>query len=139
MAEPKTKLNSASVDDFLNAIKDDQVRKDCWAIVDIMRKATKAKPQMWGASIVGFGTCRYKYASGREAEWMLTAFSPRKQNITLYIGSGFDGRDQLMAQLGKYSCGKGCVYVKRLSEIHLPTLAKLVKASVEHMLKTHKA
>jgi Domain of unknown function (DU1801) len=137
MAEIKTKLNDASVDDFLNAIKDEQVRKDCWTIVEIMHEATKAKPQMWGASIVGFGSYHYKYASGREGDWMLTAFSPRKQNITLYIYADFEGRDELMAQLGKHSCGKACIYIKRLSDVHLPTLKKLIKGSVKHMLKTN--
>lgn len=135
MAELKTKLNDASVDDFLNAIKDEQVRKDCRAITDMMQKATKAKPQMWGSAIVGFGSRRYKYASGREIDWMLIAFSPRKQNITLYISSGFEGYDELLAQLGKHSCGKGCLYIKRLSDVHLPTLKKLINASVKHMLK----
>ena len=136
MAELKTKRNNASVDDFLDAIKDEQVRKDCRAIADIMQEATKAKPQMWGSSIVGFGSFRYKYGSGRENDWMLTAFSPRKQNITLYIWPGFEGCDDLMAQLGKYSSGKACVYIKRLSDVHLPTLKKLIKASVKHILKT---
>ena len=136
MADIKTKRNDASVDDFLNAIKDEQVRKDCWVIVDIMQKATNAAPKMWGSSIVGFGSSHYKYASGREGDWMQVAFSPRKQNITLYISSGFEGRDELLAQLGKHSCGKGCVYIKRLSDVHLPTLKKLIKASVKHMLKT---
>ena len=102
-----------------------------------MQKATNAEPQMWGASIVGFGSYHYKYASGREGDWMLTAFSPRKQNITLYIFGGFEGYDELMAQLGKHSCGKSCVYIKRLSDVHLPTLKKLIKASVKHMRKTH--
>ena len=83
MAELKTKLNDASVDDFLNAIKDEQVRQDCRAIAEIMRKATKAEPKMWGSSIVGLGSYRYKYASGREGDWMQVAFSPRKQNISL--------------------------------------------------------
>jgi hypothetical protein len=137
MTDLKTKLNDASVADFLNSIKDEQVRKDCWTIVDIMQEATKAKPQMWGTSIVGFGSYHYKYASGREGDWMLTAFSPRKQNITLYLYGGFDGRDELMAQLGKHSCGKACIYIKRLSDVHLPTLKKLIKGSVKHMLKTN--
>jgi len=136
MAELKTKRNEASVDDFLNAIKDEQVREDCRTIADIMEKATKAKPQMWGSSIVGFGSHHYKYASGREGDWMLIAFSPRKQNITLYIYGGFEGYDELMAQLGKHSCGKSCVYIKRLSDVHLPTLKKLINASVNHMRKT---
>lgn len=137
MAELKTKLNDASVDDFLNSIKDEQVRKDCLAIAEIMQKATKAKPKMWGASIVGFGSYRYKYASGREGDWMLVAFSPRKQNLTLYVFGGFEGYDELMAQLGKHSCGKSCIYIKRLSDLHLPTLKKLITASVKHMLKTY--
>ena len=136
MAEPKTKLNNASVDRFLNSIKDDQVREDCWTIVDIMQKATKAKPKMWGTSIVGFGTRRYTYANGREADWMVTAFSPRKQNITLYLMGGFAGYDELMAALGRHSCGKSCLYIKRLSDVHLPTLTKLVRASVQHATKT---
>jgi hypothetical protein len=136
MAELKTKLDkNASVDEFLNSIKDEQVRQDCWMIVDIMQKATKSKPQMWGSSIVGFGSYHYKYASGREGDWMLTAFSPRKNNITLYIMSGFDGYDELLDRLGKYSCSKSCLYIKRLSDIHLPTLRKLVKTSVQHLLK----
>ncbi|HEU0178464.1 MAG TPA: DUF1801 domain-containing protein [Blastocatellia bacterium] len=139
MADLKTKRNDASVDDFLNSIKDEQVRQDCWTIVDIMRKATKAKPQMWGSSIVGFGNRRYKYASGREIDWMLAAFSPRKQNITLYISSGFEGYDELMSQLGKHSCSKACIYIKRLSDVHLPTLKKLISGSVKHALKTNKS
>jgi hypothetical protein len=137
MAELKTKLTDASVDDFLNTIKDEQVRQDCFAVTEIMQKATKAEPKMWGASIVGFGSYHYKYASGREADWMLTGFSPRKQNLTLYVYPGFDGYDELMAQLGNHTCGKSCIYIKRLSDLHLPTLKKLINASVKHMLKTH--
>lgn len=135
MAELKTKLNNASVDDFLNAIKDEQVRQDCWAITEMMQQATKAAPKMWGTSIVGFGSYRYKYSNGREMDWMQIAFSPRKQNITLYIATGFEERDELLAQLGNHSCGKGCLYIKRLSDVHLPTLKKLIKASVKHVLK----
>jgi hypothetical protein len=137
MSDVKTKLNNASVDDFLNSIKDEQVRQDCWTIAGIMQETTKAKPQMWGSSIVGFGSYRYKYASGREGDWMLVAFSPRKQNITLYLSSGFEGYDELMTKLGKHSCGKACIYIKRLSDVHLPTLKKLIKGSVKHMLKTN--
>jgi hypothetical protein len=139
MAELKTKLTQASVEEFLNSIKNDQVRQDCWAIVDIMHAATKAKPQMWGASIVGFGSYHYKYASGREADWILIGFSPRKQNITLYIMAGFKHYDELLARLGKYTHAKSCLYIKRLSDVHLPTLKELVNTSVQHMLKTHSA
>jgi len=133
MAEIKTKQNDASVDDFLNSIKDEQVRRDCWTIVDMMREATKEKPQMWGSSIVGFGSYHYKYASGREGDWMVIAFSPRKQNITLYIWPGFEGYGDLLARLGKHSCGKGCIYIKRLSDIDLSTLKKIIKGSVKHV------
>ena len=139
MAELKTKPTAVSVESFLNAIQDEHVRNDCWTIVDIMQKATCAEPRMWGASIVGFGSYHYKYASGREADWMLTGFSPRKQNITLYLMGGFDNHSELLAQLGKHSCAKSCLYIKRLSDVHLPTLRKLVKASVQYMIKTYPA
>ena len=134
MAELKTKPTDASVADYLNAIENDQVRQDCWVIVDIMKTAAKAEPIMWGNSIVGFGSYHYVYASGREADWMLTAFSPRKQNITIYIMAGFKQYEELLANLGKYSLGKGCLYIKRLSDIHVPTLQKLIQESVDHML-----
>ena len=136
MAELKTKRTDASVDDFLNSIKDDQVRQDCWTIAEMMQKATNAKPQMWGPSIIGFGSRRYKYPNGREMDWMVIAFSPRKQNITLYLSRDFEGYDELMEQLGKHSCSKACLYLKRLSDIHLPTLKKLINASVKHLKKT---
>jgi uncharacterized protein DUF1801 len=129
MGEAKTRLTGASVDKFLDAIENEQVRDDCRTIAGIMEKAANAPPRMWGTSIVGFGTQRSTYASGREAEWMLTAFSPRKQNITLYLGHLDEQRD-LLNKLGTHSCGKGCLYIKRLSDVHLPTLAKLVKSSV---------
>jgi hypothetical protein len=136
MAEMKTKPRTASVDRFLNSIKDEEVRKDCRVLVDIMQRATKAKPEMWGTKIVGFGRYHYKYASGREGDWMLTAFAPRKQNITLYIMGGFDRYDELMSRLGKHSCGKSCLYIRRLADVHLPTLEKLVNASVKHLRTT---
>jgi Domain of unknown function (DU1801) len=136
MAENKTKITEASVDDFLDSIKDEQVRNDCRAIADLMQKTTNERPKMWGASIVGFGSYHYKYASGHEGDSMLTAFSPRKRNITLYIHPGFEGHSELLAQLGKHSCGKGCVYIKQLSDVHLPTLKKLIKESVNHLIRT---
>jgi len=132
MPEPKTRATDASVDDFLKTLENDEVRLDCLTIAEIMRRATKSKPRMWGANIVGFGSGRLKYATGREVEWPLISFSPRKQNIALYLSPGFDGRDELLAILGKHSCGKSCLYIKRLSDVHLPTLRKLVTASVRH-------
>jgi hypothetical protein len=135
VAEAKTKLTAASVDGFLDAIADEKVRKDCRAIAAIMQKATKAEPQMWGTGIVGFGTRTQRYAKGKEAQWMLTAFAPRKQNITLYLSPGFPKRDELLARLGTHKCGEGCVYIKRLSDVHVPTLTRLVEASVAHARK----
>ncbi len=137
MAELKTKATDASVDDFLNAIKDEQTRQDCQAISEMMQQATKAAPKMWGPAIIGFGSLRYKYPNGKEMDWMQVAFSPRKQNITLYIATGFEERDELLDKLGNHSCGKSCVYIKRLSDVHVPTLKKLIKASVKHTIKTH--
>ena len=139
MAEAKTQRTKRSVNAFLKAIPDEQKRKDAFVLVDIMRKATKAEPAMWGSSIVGFGTYRYKYASGREGEWPLTGFSPRKQNLTLYIMSGFEEYDELLKSLGKFKTGKACLYIKQLDDIDLPTLRKLVKQSVQHMKKTNLA
>src|SRR5688572_2463292 len=103
MAELKTKATTASVDDFLAAIADGERRKDCLAVVKIMKKATGAKPKMWGPSIVGFGDYRYKYESGRELDWFLTGFSPRKKDLTLYIMPGFSRYDDLMKALGRHS------------------------------------
>lgn len=139
MAEAKTQRTKRSVDAFLNTIPDEQKRKDAFAIVDIMRKATKAEPVMWGSSIVGFGIYRYQYASGRAGEWPLTGFSPRKQNLTLYITSGFEQYEELLKSLGKFKTGKACLYIKRLDDVDLPTLRKLIKQSVQHMLKTNPA
>lgn len=130
MPEPKTKLNKASVAGFIDAIANAQVRDDCRTIVKIMEAATKAQPEMWGKAIVGFGRRQQVYASGKTAEWMVIGFSPRKQNMTLYLG-GLEKNGDLMSQLGTHSCGKGCLYIKRLSDIRLPVLKKLVQVSVQ--------
>src|SRR4030043_761289 len=115
MAELKTKLTYASLTDYLNAIENEQVRQDCFVILEVMQEATKAKPQMWGDSIVGFGTYHYVGASGREGDWPLTGFSPRKQNLTLYIMTGFEQYEELLSRLGKFTRGKGCLLFKGLS------------------------
>ena len=102
MAELKTKLTKASVDGFLKGVDDQGRRKDCQALVRLMKRAVKAEPRMWGSSIIGFGDYRYEYASGREGDWFLAGFSPRKQDLTLYIVSGFDRYKPLMAKLGTH-------------------------------------
>jgi hypothetical protein len=137
MAEQKTKQTSQSAESFINDIENEQVRNDCLALMNRMQKITGYEPKMWGASIVGFGTYHYKYASGHEGDSCLAGFSPRKQNITLYVMPGFDEYEELILQLGKLKTGKGCLYIKRLSDINLAIFDKLVSASVKQLKKTY--
>ena len=130
MAEAKTTPTKQSVESFIKSLPDLQVRADCLTITKLMKEATRTEPQMWGAAIVGFGSQHYKYASGREGDWPLIAFSPRKQNLTLYGLAGLTDTE-IQKKLGKHSLGKGCLYIKRLSDIDLPTLKKLIKAAVK--------
>jgi hypothetical protein len=134
-AELKTKVSKASVDDFLNSIEDEQKRADCFEIAKIMTQVTKEKPKMWGASIVGFGTYHYKGASGREGDWMLTGFSPRKQNLTLYLMGGFDMHKDLLKKLGKFKTSVGCLYIKKLDDVDKKVLKQLVTQTVKTMKK----
>ena len=136
MAENKTRPTAASVTAFLNAIDDKERRADAKKVAAMMRKATGCRARMWGSSIVGYGQYHYKYASGREGEWALVGFSPRKQNLSVYIMPGFESFAPLMNKLGKYKTGKACLYVKKLEDVHLPTLKKLIKASVAHLKKS---
>jgi hypothetical protein len=137
MAKIKTTQNDASVEDFLNSVENERKRKDSFAILELMRKVTGEEPKMWGTSIVGFGSYKYKYASGHEGEAALTGFSPRKQNLMLYIMAGFDNFEALRAKLGKHKTGKACLYINKLDDVDIPTLRKLVKESYDHMLKTN--
>ncbi|MEO5887468.1 MAG: DUF1801 domain-containing protein [Anaerolineales bacterium] len=129
--EVKTKVNEASVESFLNTVKDEDVRKDCFEILKLMKQVTKEEPKMWGASIVGFGSYHYKGASGREGDWMLTGFSPRKQNLTLYILGGFDSHTDLLKKLGKHKTSVGCLYIKKLEDVDVKVLKELIKKSME--------
>ena len=135
MAELKTKATGASVEKFLNKIADEARREDCFTIARMMEEITGSKAQMWGESLVGFGTYHYKYASGHEGDWPLAAFAPRKNEITIYITPGFEQFKDLMAQLGKYRNRKGCLYIKRLSDVHVPTLKKLIRESMKTLKK----
>ena len=130
MAELKTRLNDASVEEFLNGVADEKRRAACFTVSEIMRAATGEEPKMWGPAIVGFGSYRYQYASGREGDWMLIGFSPRKQNLTLYIGAGSGGYDDLLRKLGKHKTGKGCLYINKLEDIDLAVLRELAAQSV---------
>ncbi|MEW6086431.1 MAG: DUF1801 domain-containing protein [Chloroflexota bacterium] len=132
-AELKTKVNDASVEKFLNAVKDEQARTDCYEILKMMKQVTKEEPKMWGSSIVGFGSYHYKGKSGREGDWMLTGFSPRKQNLTLYLMGGFDTHKDLLKKLGKFTTSVGCLYVKKLDDVDKKVLKELIAASVKRM------
>ena len=133
MSELKTQPTNQSVDEFLLTIPDEQKRRDCVTLVELMQEATGSKPVVWSSGIVGFGTYRYHYASGRSGEWPVTGFAPRKQNITLYIMTGFEQYDDLMQRLGKHKTGKSCLYIKRLADVDLAVLRQLVVESARHM------
>jgi hypothetical protein len=137
MAAVKTQKNEASVEDFLEGVTVEKRRTDRFALLQLMREVTGEEPAMWGSSIVGFGSYRYKYASGHEGEWPLVGFSPRKRNLTLYIMSGFDQYDALLAKLGKFKTGKSCLYMNRLEDVDLPTLRVLIKESAAHVAAAH--
>jgi hypothetical protein len=136
MAELKTKPTGESVEAFLNGIADVQRRQDCFTVLEMMRRATQAAPTMWGSAIVGLGSSHYTYASGRSSEWFAAGFSPRKQNLTLYLLSGFEQYDELLERLGKYSTGKACLYIKRLADVDLAVLEELITRSVELTRRT---
>lgn len=133
MAEAKTKPTKESVTAFLNTVDDTTRREDCFAVLEMMRDVTKEEPKMWGSSIVGFGRYRYKYESGREGEWLVTGFSPRKGDLTVYIVPGFDIAPDLMKRLGKHKTGKSCLYIKSLADVDRKVLKQLIDKSVKKM------
>lgn len=135
--ELKTKQTTKSVTAFLATIEDADRRRDCRTVLAIMKSITKATPKMWGTNMVGFGTYRYVYASGQEGDWPLTAFAPRKQNLTVYIMPGFARYPALMKKLGKFKIGKSCLHLKSLDDVHLPTLKALIKESVAFMKRRY--
>jgi len=118
---------------YLSTIEPDKKREDSFAILELMKEVTGEEPKMWGSSIVGFGSYHYKGKSGREGDWFLTGFAARKQSLTLYIMAGFEHYDDLLSDLGKYTLGKGCLYIKKLEDVDDAKLRKLVKLSAEHM------
>ena len=134
----KTQATPKSVAAFLKTVDPDR-RADCEAIAKMMSKATGATPVMWGTAIVGFGKHHFKYASGREGDWPVTGFSPRKKDLTVYMMMGFAKHTEMMEKLGKYSHAQSCLYIKRLSDIHIPTLKKLIKTSVKELKAYTKA
>lgn len=141
MPEIKTKLNKASVEKFLKSIKEKEKREDCTAISHMMEKVSKSKPEMWGTSIVGFGRRKYKYANGKEAEWMVIGLAPRKQNIALYGLKVFTmtngglvekkGDNDFLLTLGKYKEGGGCLYINKLADVNQKQLEKIIKLAIK--------
>lgn len=136
--EPKTRPTDASVPEFIANIAESQRREDCYAICTLMEKVTKTKPVMWGSSIVGFGSMPLHYANGKTLDWPLVGFSPRKSAMTLYIMSGFDGYESLLAKLGKHTTSVSCLYVKKLADIDQKVLKQLIEQSVKHLKALHK-
>lgn len=133
MAELKTKATAASVSQFINAIPDEQRRKDCKEIAGMMRKATKAKPRMWGSSIIGFGDFAYVNSAKQQQRWFQCGFSPRQAALTLYLMGGYPKDGDTAKKLGKFKTGGSCLYIKSLDDVHLPTLKTLIAQSLRRI------
>jgi hypothetical protein len=133
----KTTPTDKSAEAFLNGVENEKKRNDSFELLEMMKEITGEEPVMWGESIIGFGKYQYKYASGRQGEWFLAGFSPRKQNLTLYIMSGFEAFDKTLETLGKHKTGKSCLYINKLEDVDRAALKKLIKHSVEHMIETN--
>ncbi len=135
MSANKTTKNDLSVDAFIDGVEDKQKQADCRVLIEVMKQVTSDEPKMWGPSIVGFGSYHYKYASGREGDWFHVGFSPRKQNLTMYITDGFEAYREQLAELGKFKTGKSCLYVKKLDDVNMDVLRELIEASVKHQME----
>ncbi len=138
MAELKTKQNEGDVNSFLDSVEPEWKRDDSREILAMMKKITGEEPKMWGASIVGFGSYHYKYKSGREGDWFLTGFSPRKQSMTVYMMGGYAETSELLQKLGKHKTSVGCLYFKKLAELDLKVLEELIKKSIAKLKETYK-
>lgn len=139
MAENKTTETNASVDKFINSVKDESIREDCIAIIKMMKSITKEDPKLWGTSMVGFGTYHYKYDSGREGDFFLTGFAPRKQNISIYLMGGFDKQKANLKKLGKHKTGASCLYIKSLKDIDVKVLKEMISQSVKEIKNLYPA
>ena len=131
MSENKTKKTGASVVGFIESVKNSRRREDGFAVLAMMREITGLEPEMWGPSIIGFGDYHYKYESGREGDFFLTGFSPRKQSLTLYIMDGLEGHEDLLERLGKHRTGAACLYINKLADVDVDVLRKLIRISFE--------
>ena len=132
LAEIKTKPTTASVEDFINSVKDEQKRKDSFVLLEMMKKASGEDPKMWGSSIIGFGNKRYKSPkTGREVDWLLIGFSPRKANLSLYLTVSLKGHAAALKKLGKHKAGMGCLYINKLEDVDLKVLKGMIEASLK--------
>lgn len=137
MAKNKTEETLLNVNDFINAVKDETKRTDCFILVELIKKQTGLEPRMWGPSIVGFGSYHYKYDSGHEGDSPLVGFSPRASAITLYLSGHFEKRDELLKKLGKYKTDKGCIYLKKLNDINIETLQNMITNHIRYIQKLY--
>ena len=137
MAENKTQRNDGDVMAYLESVQNNRRREDSLVVLKIMEEVTGEPAEMWGASIVGFGSYHYKYESGREGDFMITGFAPRKQALTLYIMGGFERHEELLAKLGKHRTGSSCLYINKLADVDLDILREIVSESVAHMRREH--
>lgn len=133
MSELRTKQNDADVEAFLGAVGNDRRREDSFTVLELMKRITGEEPRMWGTAIVGFGTYRYRYASGRSGEWPRIGFSPRKQNLTVYVMPGFSNHDELLSRLGKHRTGKSCLYINKLADIDMGVLEEVIGSALDAM------
>jgi hypothetical protein len=137
MAKNKTTETISSVADFINGVKDQTKRKDSFALIELIKKQTGFIPKMWGPSIIGFGSYHYKYDSGREGDSPLVGFSPRASALAFYLSGHFDKREELLEKLGKYKTNKGCIYIKKLDDIKIEILQKMITNHINHIKKMH--
>ena len=137
MAKNKTTETSISVNDFINAVKDEIKRKDSFILIEAIKKLTGFEPKMWGPSIVGFSSYHYKYNSGHEGDSPLVGFSPRASGLTLYLSGHFEKREMLLEKLGKHKTDKGCIYIKKLEDINIETLQKMITNHIKHIQKMY--
>ena len=137
MSDLKTQPHDGNVEAFLQSVEHDKRREDSFVVLEMMKEITGEEPRMWGPSIVGFGNYHYKYESGREGDFFLAGFSPRKQNLTLYIMSGFSHYEELLQKLGKHKTGKSCLYINKLEDVDLSALKEMIRESVKMMKKKY--
>lgn len=137
MSDLKTRPTGASVEAFIDAVEHPRRREDARTLLELMHRVTGEEPVMWGPSIVGYGSYHYRYASGQEADWPVVGFSPRKQNLSIYIMTGFEASDALLSRLGKHKTGKSCLFVNKLADVDLEVLETLVRASVAEMKRMY--